>query len=194
MRAASIHLICHELSCHTSPLNPCNRAEERNSYSLTSCLFFLYARIHIQWAWIEAHLVSVHDCKGHRRDSTWYLRETDKTYIQLDGHHHLAFNTQNVCVWPTTSFNMRPVSWAATVIASFWAPWVKFVVSSGSTYWSLIVTDKNLLPAYQFLTMIEWAYSQLGNLPIHCIMPMLSAAGGSSIHIICTMPQWCSIW
>ena len=40
---------------------------------------------------------------------------------------------------------------------------------------------------------IERAYSQLGNLPIHCIELMLSAAWDSCVDIICTMLQWCSI-
>jgi len=56
--------------------------------------------------------------------------------------------------------NMRPVRRAATVIASFRAPCVNFIVSLESTYRSRIVTDKNILPAYQFSMIIERAYSQ----------------------------------
>jgi len=46
----------------------------------------------------------------------------------------------------------------------------------------------------KFPMIIEWAYSQLRHLPIHCIKLMLSAAWGSSIDIICTLPRWRSRW
>jgi len=45
----------------------------------------------------------------------------------------------------------------------------------------------------KFSMIIERAYSQLWHLPIHCINLMLSAAWGSSVGIIWTIPQWRSI-
>jgi len=35
---------------------------------------------------MEAHLYMVHDCEGHRRDTTWYLKEPNKNYIHLEGY------------------------------------------------------------------------------------------------------------
>jgi len=67
------------------------------------------------------------------------------------------------------------------------------VITSGSTQQSRIHTRENSLPAYQFSIIIEQAYSQLGNLPIHWLKLMLSAVWGLSIDLICTMPQSCSI-
>jgi len=41
---------------------------------------------------------------------------------------------------------------------------------------SRFVTEEDILPAYQFSMIIEQAYSQLRNIPVHCVEGMLSAA------------------
>jgi len=62
---------------------------------------------------------------------------------------------------------------------SMWGLWVEhqlwllpfelillnLIVLSGSTSWWRIINEENILQANQFLMIIEWAYSQLGNLP-----------------------------
>jgi hypothetical protein len=53
----------------------------------------------------------------------------------------------NMCVRPTTSLNMRLVSRAATVIASYCVPCLNLILFSGSTYQSKIVKDEYIGPA-----------------------------------------------
>ena len=66
------------------------------------------------------------------------------------------------------SFNWNPVSGAATVNASYWAPCLDILFSSGSTlqvkdrYWS-----KNPTKPYQFMLIIAQTFCSLGNSPIH---------------------------
>ena len=173
--------------CTVDPMKP-GRDNEITITHIPS--FFVICSNWYAGFWIEAHPCLVHDSKGHRRVRTWYLQEPNENYIRLKCEHDKVFYIQIGCVRPALHSIWSLVSRAATVIASFWTPCVQLVVFSGSTHRSTIVTEENIIPTYQFSMIIEQAYSQLGNLCIHCITLMLSAASGLSVDIICRMLQW----
>jgi hypothetical protein len=134
IKASYIHLSCHKPWCFTLPLMPWNLAEKKNAYWHTSRHSLLSAPICTVRSLIEGHLCSIYDCKGHKRDTTWYFKEPNKNYIWFEGWHDKAFYTQNVCVWPALHLIWGLVSRVATVIASFWPGCVNLIVSSGSTH------------------------------------------------------------
>jgi hypothetical protein len=189
IKATYVHRVPHEQCCFTTPLIAWINAEITKSKSQTFWLDLLYVQIHSVELWMEAYICSVDDSYSHRKDLTWYLHHPIKNCIWLEDYHHNEFYTQNGCVPHAIHSIWSIFGQAATVIASFRDPCVDWLISSGSNYWSEIVTEEHILPSYQFLTIIEWVCSLLGNLPVHWITLMFSGAWGMSLDKICTMQQ-----
>jgi len=69
-------------------------------------------------------------------------------------------STQKLCVYDlATTINWRPVSREATLMLPIELLVLTALFSSGSTLQSRIVTEATVLPGYQFLIIVAWAYS-----------------------------------
>jgi len=64
---------------------------------------------------------------GHGHIMCSHTVTPTKNYTQFQGNHGEEYSTQNVTIQSGTSHHRRHVSWASTVITSYWAVCVCFI-------------------------------------------------------------------
>jgi len=99
--------------------------------------------------------------------------------MQFEGRHNHVYYTYIVGIQLFKIIQSAACESAARVTTSYWTSCPRFVVLLRSILQSRRVTEEIILLAYQFSTIIDWAYSQQGYSPIHCIttiLPSLSVA------------------
>ena len=129
-KASYIPFCCQDLWCFTPPLiHETNPAEKKKPWSHTSHLSLLYARILLLRYWIGAHLHTL-PWRYKFIEGIWYdiSRNPTRTISSMK-----VSTTRNIThklhVYDRgTKFNRRPVSRAARVLASYWAPCLNIIV------------------------------------------------------------------